>query len=295
MHAFNRDSIADFSILGVYILSLLVGITLLGLFNTEFNLFNFDILLFTISLTFLCNKFRKNRKCFEIGLTFDKTVIKNVITTLIFAFITFVFLYILLIVSDNLEYLPNSKNFDPNILTIYLVNVLIMVIIEELIFRSIGFQILEENLGGTFAIIFTSIIFTSVHLLNPNISIMGFINIFLAGILFGTMYYKSKSLFPMIIFHLIWNLSLSLIIGSKVSGANFPKLLYQMKYQDTNSFNRIFFGSSFGLEEGLVTTIILIILTIFTIIYFEESPLIMSGKYNREYTLTNLPKRRVNK
>tara|TARA_B100001250_G_scaffold362343_1_gene340982 strand:+ start:756 stop:1706 length:951 start_codon:yes stop_codon:yes gene_type:complete len=77
-------------------------------------------------------------------------------------------------------------------------------IFEEIFFRGFLFKHLEIKWGGVMAVLFTSIIFTIVHL-QYNLVILGLV-LFPMAILLGYARLKTKSLMPPIIIHCINNI-----------------------------------------------------------------------------------------
>lgn len=148
-------------------------------------------------------------------------------------------------------------------------NLLILVLIEELVFRGVGFQILIDRLGAGISLIISSVIFAGFHYLNPAISFLGMLNIFLAGLLMGLMYIKSRSLYPMIIFHFAWNFALAYIISSPVSGRNFSGSA-DLAANHTSTIQTLLLGGAFGLEEALLTTFLLLIMIVLVNRFFNR-------------------------
>ncbi len=150
---------------------------------------------------------------------------------------------------------------------------------EELLFRGIMFQALLERFGIFSAIIASSIVFALGHIVNPNVSIFAIINIILAGVMFAAMYIKTYSLWLPISFHFFWNWSQA-VLGSDVSGINFNISLINIDWQSLPGW---LFGSSFGLEGGILATIFIISSTIITLKYSNVSPYLASILFKRRY------------
>ncbi len=99
-----------------------------------------------------------------------------------------------------------------------------------------------------------------MHFLNPNISYIAALNIALVGIVFGIMTYKSGNLWMAIGYHITWNYFQGNIFNSEVSGSAYGRGLIKSIRVEDNLLN----GGAFGIEGGLICTLLLII----TIIYF---------------------------
>lgn len=152
---------------------------------------------------------------------------------------------------------------------------------EELSFRGVLFQMLIDKKGNVFGIFASSIVFAIAHLFNPNIGVVSFINIFLAGAILGLMYIKTGLLWLSIGFHFGWNLWQRLLLGSPVSGMNTGSSIF-----DTNitQLEAVLFGGNFGLEGGLFATILLLISAYIVSSKFVPCPEIVSKMLREKYT-----------
>ncbi|MBX3045345.1 MAG: CPBP family intramembrane metalloprotease [Candidatus Kapabacteria bacterium] len=251
-----------------------------SIFLWDLDYYEILILIILILVTPAIQLLRKNHSIKEIGFNFDVTTLHNSAFTLIFLLLTIVSVYFLsLLFWGNAYFSTAFQFFGINFLEV-IFYIIILAVIEELVFRGIAFRILLDNFGGITALIITSIVFMLAHSLNNYISLVAYINIFFAGILMGLMYIKSRSVYPMIIFHAGWNLILAFVIGSPVSGISYTSY----KNTDQNKLSEFMLGGSFGLEEGFLTTILLFIM-IFTVIkFFKESPKVLSLEFKRYYS-----------
>ncbi|SET74026.1 sodium transport system permease protein [Natronincola peptidivorans] len=73
-------------------------------------------------------------------------------------------------------------------------------ICEEILFRGFAFRPIEKNLGPKAAIIITSLMFAVVHL-----DFVRLFPTFLLGLVFGYVAYKTKSIYPAIVLHILNN------------------------------------------------------------------------------------------
>ncbi len=97
-------------------------------------------------------------------------------------------------------------------------------LIEELVFRGAITRFLLEKYNPRTAILISALIFGIVHM-NPVQIIGGF----LMGLLLGWIYYKTKSILPVFIVHLINN-SLSVILGKQYAGADTLRDLFSENF-----------------------------------------------------------------
>lgn len=132
--------------------------------------------------------------------------------------------------------------------------------VEEILVRGCFQHIIYYRHGIAWAIIIPSLIFSVMHFLNPNISYIAALNIALVGIVFGIMTYKSGNLWMAIGYHITWNYFQGNIFNIEVSGSAYGRGLIKSIRVEDNLLN----GGAFGIEGGLICTLLLII----TIIYF---------------------------
>jgi membrane protease YdiL (CAAX protease family) len=124
---------------------------------------------------------------------------------------------------------------------------LVAAVTEEVVFRFVLFGVIfniTRNIN--FTVLLTSLLFAFTHILN-GLPFIGFLNIFLAGVLLGLILIRTRSLVYASIFHFSWNFFQGPVFGYKVSGLTFPSL-FDINFDHGNLLN----GGSFGLEGSLV-------------------------------------------
>ena len=132
---------------------------------------------------------------------------------------------------------------------------LLNTVTQEVLTRSYIFQTIQSQTNAVWAVILTSILFVSLHAGALHGSWLPVVNIFFAGILFGTAYYITKNLWLPISIHFIWNFLLGPVFGLAVSGQNLANnwKLFTLKGPSFLT------GGRFGLEGSLIVTIITIL------------------------------------
>lgn len=122
---------------------------------------------------------------------------------------------------------------------------------EELIFRGVLFRLIEQKIGTWVSMAITGLLFGFLHLINPAATIWGAIAIALeAGVLLVAAYVATRSLWLPIGLHFGWNIAVSGIFGTVVSGADTPVGLLNA----TMSGPELITGGAFG-PEGSVFSI----------------------------------------
>ncbi len=127
---------------------------------------------------------------------------------------------------------------------------------EELLSRSFLQVCIEERYGSWTAIIVSSLVFFLLHYGNPNVTTLGLVNLFLAGVLFGVILVAFRNFWYLLGFHAGWNFFQGTVYDFNVSGIDFYSML-RFDIVDEN----IWSGGSFGIEGSILTTITLIVLT----------------------------------
>jgi len=177
-----------------------------------------------------------------------------------------------------------QKSYNEGIGSFLVVSLIIVLFAtgEEFIFRGVIFQALVQRFNPTLITIITSLLFASAHLFNPHISVVGFINIFLANVLLCSLFLKTTSLIAPITYHAVWNWGQHVLLGSPVSGLHFGISLFKVDFTATPDSLEWLFADSFGVEQGILTTIFLIASIILTNLYLKQSPYIAAKLYNRD-------------
>ena len=112
-------------------------------------------------------------------------------------------------------------------IVLYFILFVVVAFHEEIMLRGYILRSLMESMNRYLALAISSLIFMTVHLLNPNISFLGAVNLFLAGIVLGIYYVHKSNLWLPIGMHLTWNFFQGPIFGFEVSGIKSQSLIKQ--------------------------------------------------------------------
>ncbi len=118
---------------------------------------------------------------------------------------------------------------------------------EEIFSRGFVLQTIEKSFGPWAGAIVSSIIFAFLHGLNPNISWIAILNLFLAGMLFAYAYLATRQLWLPVALHLSWNFAQGPLFGFPVSGMSAPGL-----FSVNVNGPALFTGAAFGPEAGIL-------------------------------------------
>ncbi|MCK5730945.1 MAG: CPBP family intramembrane metalloprotease [Draconibacterium sp.] len=168
-----------------------------------------------------------------------------------FALITIFFL--ILIFFNQIKVV--SIFFDYSNFTFTFLFLLFLAAYEELFFRAYILPVLCKKVNYKIGILVNSIVFTSLHLLNFNISFIGILNIFILGLYLAYIFHYTKNILLIIVIHLTWNLSQA-FFGFNISGN-----MLELDFFLTIGYigESYISGGKFGLEGSILVTVILTI------------------------------------
>lgn len=127
---------------------------------------------------------------------------------------------------------------------------------EEIMVRGYLMVSVARDYKVALAVVFSSAIFSFMHLSNPGVTGVALLNIFIFGVFEAIYILKRGDIFGACAIHTMWNFAQGNIFGSSVSGmSRMPSLLEVTSNPDMVSAN----GGSFGLEGGFAATIVILI------------------------------------
>ncbi len=139
-------------------------------------------------------------------------------------------------------------------LPLFLVLFTLAAAVEELLFRGYFLQSLAEGSRRWIAGLLFCIVFTWGHADNPDVTIIGITNIFLAGVILVILYFQTRRLWLPIGFHVSWNLAQSWVWGFDVSGIKIQDQLFVMNPTGAEYLT----GGEFGLEGSVLSVVLFI-------------------------------------
>lgn len=127
---------------------------------------------------------------------------------------------------------------------------------EELLCRGFLYQRLRRSFRSPWvAIIGNALVFGVLHLLNPEVSFLGFLNIVLFGVFMALMIYYYESMWMAIAVHTGWNYMQSIVLGLPNSGLVFDFSIFKLDAASaTNSFA---YNVGFGIEGTVLSSVII--------------------------------------
>jgi len=126
---------------------------------------------------------------------------------------------------------------------------------EEILVRGFLMPILSIHWRPAIGVIFSALFFSALHLLNPNITLISVLNLFLFG-LFAALYALWEGgLWGVFAIHSIWNWAQGNVFGLSVSGLY---LQSSVLFNLTETGPDWITGGYFGPEGGIIVTLILL-------------------------------------
>ncbi|MBQ9140930.1 MAG: CPBP family intramembrane metalloprotease [Lachnospiraceae bacterium] len=127
---------------------------------------------------------------------------------------------------------------------------------EEVLCRGYFLVSLARKKGNVWlGIIVSSLAFGALHLGNAGIAPLAFVNLVLFGIFAGVYFIQRGNIWGIAAIHSIWNFAQGNIFGVLVSGNDFGTTVFT---SNINENLTIINGGDFGLEGGILTTIVMV-------------------------------------
>jgi membrane protease YdiL (CAAX protease family) len=166
--------------------------------------------------------YRKKARLRDLGLRYysiGKTLWYTFISLIAIFIISFIYVFVMSSAlgieapSSKIEILVMNRSISNTILL--LVVAFIGPVVEEVFFRGFLYSAFKKNWGVLPALFVSSVLFSVVHL-----QVYSFIPLFLIGWLLAYIFEKTKSLFPAIFLHAVYNLILILILLGQLEMIN---------------------------------------------------------------------------
>lgn len=189
----------------------------------------------------------------DIGLINIKKGFKHLAYGLLFGAVSMTLIFIILLLTKNIK--VTNSFMEPQFSWSTLTGLILFIFVglnEEIFARGYCMMVLKQTGKKWVPIIVSSAIFSAMHLGNPNVKILGLINIFLVGILFAYMVVKTNNIWMAIGYHITWNYFQGNVFGFPVSGLDSTGL-YGIRVLNDNLLT----GGAFGPEAGIVASLVL--------------------------------------
>ena len=158
--------------------------------------------------------------------------------------------------------------FSPISLLVSLLLYFFVAVTEEVIGR--GFilgRMLDGGVNKFVALLISAVLFSLMHLFNPNFAFVPFLNIMVAGCFLGASYIYTRNLCFPIALHWFWNWIQGSVLGYKVSGNEFSnENLLILHFPEENLIN----GGTFGFEGSILCSLLLVLGTVIILRHYYK-------------------------
>ena len=126
---------------------------------------------------------------------------------------------------------------------------------EEVLVRGYFMVSLSNRCHTAVAVGISSVAFALLHLANPGISFLALLNLTLFGVFMAVYVLRTDDLWGVCAIHSAWNFAQGNLVGIRVSGmAQLPTVAIMQPLGE----KALFHGGDFGLEGGLIVTLVLL-------------------------------------
>ena len=232
-----------------------------------------------ICVTFLLWRYLNKGTIKDLGF---RGSLKDLGFGLFFGAISITVITFILMVTGNITLMNSFLEPEFTVYTLtFLILFILVGIFEEMFFRGYVMSTMANRGNPKWMIyVFSALLFSIVHATNPNVSILGLVNIALVGILFAYMFDVTDSLWLPIGYHITWNYFQGNVFGFAVSGTT-PYGIYNV---DVSLGNELLTGGTFGLEGGLLATILIILGFVATWYYSERRGYLDQNRNRKRYS-----------
>jgi membrane protease YdiL (CAAX protease family) len=121
--------------------------------------------------------------------------------------------------------------------------------------RGYIYRALKERWRWWVSALMSSLLFSLLHIFNPDVSWVALINIVLAGVILALLVERSGSLWSAVLAHGVWNFAVACLLSLPVSGISMFRLL-DLSIEGEGLLT----GGKFGPEGSLLLTLLAVLL-----------------------------------
>jgi len=210
-----------------------------------------EVLALTIA-TWIARRYLDRRSFISLGLSLHRSAWNDLIAGFFLSALQFTLIYLTTTIMGWSQF--QSWAWESEGLGIVIGEMVLMFLLfcgvayrEELLSRGYHLQNLAQGSNLPLAVLISSLIFSTLHLSNPNVNGMAILGLLAAGLFLAYGYVRTKSLWLPIGLHLGWNFFEGPIFGFPVSGmADFSLIQQQINGPEWIT------GGAFGPEAGLL-------------------------------------------
>ena len=225
-------------------------------------IYRVSLLIAALGVGYLCARFLEGIPWRSLGMTLHASWFRDLVIGCVIGFVSLALAVGIAAAGNGLQFSINDASL-PALGRSLLVSVIwlfVAALAEEAIFRGYALQTFTRAQLIGFGVVSTSVAFGFVHLSNPNVVGLAFINTVLAGVWFAIGYLRTRSLWLPLGLHWAWNWALGWFFGVPVSGAT---LVSNTLLRATDVGPEWLTGGNYGIEGGIAGTVAIIASTVF--------------------------------
>jgi len=234
-------------------------------------------LVLTLVYIWLFRRFIDRRSLVSLGLSFGKLMRRDFVAGLLWGAAMAASVFCLLWMFG-LAHIQRVQ-FPLDHLLIVAVTMAFAAAQEELLMRGYLLNNLMQSANKFLSLLLVSVVFSVGHALNPNLTLVGLVNIVLAGLVLGIYYIHRRNLWFPIGLHIAWNWLQGAVFGSPVSGIQMQSI-FVVEFTGNEDLS----GGGFGFEGSLMLTVVAVAAIIILHFIYREP------QNNRKGKLSELPR-----
>lgn len=161
-----------------------------------------------------------------------------------------------------------AQNISVFYLLAFFVGFFIQGMSEEVLLRGYFMVSLSNRCHVAVAVGISSVAFALMHMANAGIGVIALLNLILFGVFMAVYVLRTDDLWGVCAIHSAWNFAQGNLLGVRVSGmTQLPTLAVMSPLGERTLFN----GGDFGLEGGLVVTVVVLAAIVLTLLLPQKS------------------------
>lgn len=220
-------------------------------FYTIVSLFSTIIMIGTVLI--YC-RFIEKRKLRTLGFI-KKSLVKEYALGLVIGALIFSCAILICMTTGTLAFKGISQDLAAGTIILFFLAYMVQGMSEEVLCRGYLMVSISRRSSLAAAVMANSIVFACLHLLNPGISILAFVNLVLFGVFASLYMLRRGSIWGAAAIHSAWNFVQGNLFGISVSGTGKTTSILSSSLSYSG---RLINGGAFGLEGGLAVTIVLL-------------------------------------
>ena len=149
-----------------------------------------------------------------------------------------------------------SARLRPGYVVFFLIAYAVQGFSEELLCRGYLMVAMGKNMPLWMGVVISAFAFSALHVSNTSCTPLGFINIFLFGVMMALYMIRRGSLWGAAAIHTAWNFAEGILTDSYVSGTKMPVSIFAFGQRAGDD---IIHGGGFGPEGGIAVSFVLVI------------------------------------